>query len=132
MRADSAVYRPARRNYSLLVVHNDMPRFLRCAHKMNDRFVFGKLEVHIYFHSPLVSMARKRVPGVAGIEFGHTHCKLTALAHVADNELIDSPLVDAFVCAQVALNAVLDSVGRRPALYGLYYFHRRICLVRRA
>ena len=127
MGADAAMNRPAGRNDRLFVVHYYVAGFVGLAHKLDNRLLLGQLEVHINFHSSLVSVAGKRIPCAALDQLGHAHCKLTALAYVADYELVNRPFVDTLARAEVTLYTHLCACGN--AVGGLYYFNRGISLV---
>ena len=113
-------------------MHNDVAGFVGFAHKMDNRLVGRNFKVHIYFHSSFVGVAGKSVPCTALCKFRHTHCKLTAFANVADNELVDGAFVNSFKRAEVALYAVLYTLGCGNAFNGLNDFYRGIRFVRRA
>ena len=129
MRAHAAVNGPTGRDNRLLVMHNYMAGFVGLAHKMDYSLIGRNFEVHIYFHTPFVGVAGKSVPSAALRKLRHTHCKLTAFAHVADNELVDGALVYPFKRAEVALYAVLYSLGCGDAFHGFNDFNRGIGLV---
>ena len=116
VRSDARMDRPRGRDDGLFVVHYYVARLLRGAHEVKHGLGGGKLEVHINFHAPLVRVRGKGVPRRPDLELGHAHGELTALADVADYELIDGALVHALNGAEVALNAVARAFG------GLYSF----------
>src|SRR5208283_1103286 len=94
--AHAGMDRPAWRYNCLLISHYHMPGLFRLAEEMKDKGIFRHLEIAIYFHAAVMSMARHGVPDTAFLELGKTHHELTALEHARMNTLENLPLVGAF------------------------------------
>ena len=66
----SGMNRPGRRNNSLVVMHQQVPGFLRLAHKMNYCLAFPHIKIKVRFHAAVVGMGRHGVPNAAGCQYG--------------------------------------------------------------
>ena len=75
---------------------------------MEYNVIFRNFEVHVDFHTALMSMCRHCVPDAARLENCHTHRKLACFENIRMDELIDRTLVGCLHSTYRALVCLLD------------------------
>ena len=116
---------------SLLILHYDVSCLVSFAHHVEYHIVLRNLEVHVNFHTSLMSMSRHGVPYAARIKHGHAHGKLAGLKNVRMDELIDYALIGSLHSAQRLLCCLLNrNKGCLAGLVSRCTHHVELCRVR--
>src|SRR5277367_6141440 len=77
--AHASINRPAGRNYTLTILHDNVTSFFHRPHQVEDARIFREVEVHVDFRAAHVGMRRHGVPGATRMEMRDAHYQLATL-----------------------------------------------------